>query len=702
MIRFLLFLALHSDAAQPPESPQSRIVPTPDGGSATKILVDARGQRTLYTSLYFSWPFVLHDGRRPRWAPSVPPSSAPGTKSIYANASFSDVYVWMPQYPTPGDAIFHSIDHAVSWTPIPSPTGSHDLHAFAVSNASPPVIYYATDTSIFSSSDDGRTWNRLVADFYATVIVTPGSSPATIFAFGSRAGASALLRSSDSGLTWDELAGAPLSPETEEGIAFDPTNDATMYVGSYGGVFKSTDRGSTWSVSRNGLPQLFPAVSALAIDPRNPSRLIALAYNLGGDAAPGLYESLDAGATWLSFGRGGPTVVNCIFIDPKDDAIVYVGTALDGVVRTTDGGRSWSAFDEGISNAPVGFTAVPRYSRFGLTVLDDGTALLSGGDAVGDGSGPVANCEIFDPWTNEFRGTSTMGTEREDHVAIRLKDGRVLVAGGICCTGDGFLRSSEIYDPVARTWHPAADMGCPRIDPMGALLPDGRVFVIGGEVCGGNDRSIGEIFDPVRNVYTQTSSLPVSEFAKMAVGLSDGSVLVTVGYPNFGAGEAFLYDYSTDTWLPTGPMAVGLTLATASRLNDGRVLFVDLGSAEIFDPVNRMFTLTGKPLAPLAFSYPASATLVDGRVYVCCGDYYGEASSIAEIYDPARGEFQAGPETALQRSRGTPLGLPDGRVLIVGGFAQYLFEAPEIQAEEFLPEPAPVANSVRVAISGRR
>ena len=56
-------------------------------------------------------------------------------------------------------------------------------------------------------------------------------------------------------------------------LAIDPTAPATLYVGTNGGVFKSTDSGGTWAAVNTGLPTL--DVRALALDPTGATTLYA-------------------------------------------------------------------------------------------------------------------------------------------------------------------------------------------------------------------------------------------------------------------------------------------------------------------------------------------------------------------------------------------------------------------------------------------
>ena len=57
----------------------------------------------------------------------------------------------------------------------------------------------------------------------------------------------------------------------------------------------------------------------------------------------------------------------------------------------------------------------------------------------------LRSAELYDPRKGASRQTGPMRTPRGAHVAVRLRDGRVLVVGG--SDGDQVLASTEVYDP---------------------------------------------------------------------------------------------------------------------------------------------------------------------------------------------------------------------------------------------------------------
>lgn len=138
---------------------------------------------------------------------------------------------------------------------------------------------------------------------------------------------------------------------------------------------------------------------------------------------------------------------------------------------------------------------------------------------------------------------------------------------------------------------------------------------------------------------------------------------------------------------PTGNMAAMRTAATATLLNNGKVLVAGgnscfylgyyygfgncaLASAELFDPVAGTFSATGSMTALRHFH--TANLLVDGKVLVTGGG--GNAALItntAELFDPAAGTFAATGSLSTARKYHTATVLASGNVLVVGGYAGF-------------------------------
>ena len=83
------------------------------------------------------------------------------------------------------------------------------------------------------------------------------------------------------------MGGLPTN-RTVNGFAVNPETPSVMYVATRDGVFQSRDAGESWKPVGNGLKNM----AAVAINPKRPSEV----YAATGDGT--LYRSTDGGATW--------------------------------------------------------------------------------------------------------------------------------------------------------------------------------------------------------------------------------------------------------------------------------------------------------------------------------------------------------------------------------------------------------------------
>jgi uncharacterized repeat protein (TIGR01451 family) len=82
--------------------------------------------------------------------------------------------------------------------------------------------------------------------------------------------------------------------------------------------------------------------------------------------------------------------------------------------------------------------------------LPDGKVLVAGRSAQPD---------LFDPANDSFSRTVDMITARQSYTATSLRDGSVLIAGGLASGNGAYLASTEIYDPARTKAPPAVSVG---------------------------------------------------------------------------------------------------------------------------------------------------------------------------------------------------------------------------------------------------
>jgi hypothetical protein len=313
----------------------------------------------------------------------------------------------------------------------------------------------------------------------------------------------------------------------------------------------------------------------------------------------------------------------------------------------------------------TGSLNIARYVGVGILLHDDTVLTISGSSTVTDMS------ELYDVATGRWTTVGAVGpmaTGRSSFAAVALRDGRVLVIGGILSTGP--TRNCRLHDPATRTWGAAGSLGLARARHTATLLSDGRVLVAAGVDGGYNPVSQSEVYNPATNSWTDTGSLTVARERHSATLLRDGRVMVTGGRNTSNARTAVteVYNPATGLWTRVGDLGVARNDHSATMLPDGRVLAVagdSTPTAEIFAPASGLWTAAG---ALPEVRYQHSATLLPSGKVLVAGGTNGTTLQTAHLYDPTLGQWSAAPSLASARYMHSATMLPDGRVLVAGGY----------------------------------
>jgi large repetitive protein len=338
------------------------------------------------------------------------------------------------------------------------------------------------------------------------------------------------------------------------------------------------------------------------------------------------------------------------------------------------------------------------------TLLPNGKVLVAGGSSTGYSSNTLASATCYDPasyaWdphvitgSSAWTLTGSMNAARSGHTATLLPNGKVLVVGGSGTNGP--LVSAEIYDPATGTWTTTGSLQAARSGHTATLLLSGRVLVIGGigaNFLYGNPLTLSsaELYDPATGKWTSTGSLNTDRTDHTATLLPGGKVLVTGGIETatiyykeayWALASAELYDPASGTWTATGSMNTTRYLHRATLLPSGKVLVTGgqsggfyfppsyNSSTELYDPATGVWTNTG---AMNAAHVQHTATLLpNGKLLVAGGWGYQYSSQIytnAEIYDPTTATWAISASLNRPREAHTATLLPNGEVLLVGGY----------------------------------
>ena len=380
----------------------------------------------------------------------------------------------------------------------------------------------------------------------------------------------------------------------------------------------------------------------------------------------GVVEVLDRhGIAWLRLDQA--------YVVDSDGARHHVPATLRGArltVRVPEGlGQYPLLLDPGWST--TGYMMADRADADMLR-LKSGKVLVAGG---WPGKGLIhGSAELFDPATGTWTTTGTMVIGREDHVLCLLpKSGKALAVGGMSKWST--LGLAELYDPATGKWTKTGYMSKPREDHTATVLSSGQVLAVGGRDKWGVHAS-AELYDPATGKWAATGTISTGRRYHTATLLPGaGVVLVTGGTAPGGAtlNSATLYHPKTDKWAPTGSMTAARAHHTATLLASGQVLVVGgdsqssyLASAELYDPTTGQWKATGGLAGKRR--YHASVLLNSGKVLVVGGQSTGgKELSSAELFDPATQSFSAAGDLARERSSLAAALLGSGQVLVAGG-----------------------------------
>ena len=297
----------------------------------------------------------------------------------------------------------------------------------------------------------------------------------------------------------------------------------------------------------------------------------------------------------------------------------------------------------------------------------------------------IARFSMADTWTPTY---DNIAIARSRHTATLLRNGNVLLAGGLDSTNNA-TATSELYDPESDTWTLTDnDMVTARSRHTATLLLNGKVLVAGGRSQDDLSLASAELYDPSMDTWEPTGSMAIPRDNHTAVLLPDGRVLVAGGTGVIGPQHnvektAEIYDPQTGTWSLTDHMANARFGHQATLLANGRVLVtggsppgLDCGAqatAEIYDPHTGRWAGTSK--TGVGHSFHFATELPDGMVLVAGGyaspPTCNSVTSKTELYDPATGRWTASGNLSTGRGGIIPgTLLLNGKALIVGGRVQ--------------------------------
>jgi hypothetical protein len=353
----------------------------------------------------------------------------------------------------------------------------------------------------------------------------------------------------------------------------------------------------------------------------------------------------------------------------------------------------WHAV-EGLNNPRTAFASV---------LLADGRVLVAGG--LNDIEQSYSSAYLFDPATETWeKAAGLMTIARTNPAAAILPDGRVLVAGGyfhvdpyVSEVSDGIvlaafrsnatppresgpgsadiipgpygaaMATAEIFDPVTGQWSSTGPMRYARNGAEATPLADGRVLVVGSlatahtgvEVAEGSGR-MAEIYDPATSRFTLAGELPdldVSEAQQAGVDPGFGTSIPGHLIPLPDGGAVLINQVTDFKHSGKGTRSLRFNAANGEWNQIGR------SHLSVEDPASG-----AEYRSQGAARYDATVVPLAGGRVLLAGGSFDDTLASAEMYDPETDAFVALPDMPEARTRALGALLPDGSVLITGGY----------------------------------
>ena len=271
------------------------------------------------------------------------------------------------------------------WEPVDTPFDGQLTSLWSLHYAHGTLYAGAKPAALFASHDHGGTWQKVeglsnhpsrdswnpgAAGLVLHTIVSTPDNPKKLWLGISAAG---VFATEDGGVTWDRRnrlsntdacgthhhPAAPRDGETGHCVhnmvraAAPETTGDLLYQQNHHGTWRSPDGGRSWEDITEGLPSTFGF--PIALHPRDPQTLWVLPLNSdsGGRYPPNgsaaVWKSTDGGESWTAMQEGLP-VENCFFTvlrqamatDMATPAGAYFGTNTGSIFASADEGTSWT------------------------------------------------------------------------------------------------------------------------------------------------------------------------------------------------------------------------------------------------------------------------------------------------------------------------------------------------------------------------
>jgi photosystem II stability/assembly factor-like uncharacterized protein len=233
--------------------------------------------------------------------------------------------------------VFTSKDEGLTWNSLGHVPAETQITTVSISPnfEADQTLHVGTHDGLYTYDFPNKTWKKnesLSSQKITTIYFSSSFSVDNSVFLGSNVG---IFVSRDRGAQWshitndigeipvNEISGAP---------------NGNVYAATRRGLYSSRDKGNSWQQLGNYLAS--KNVLSLAVGTIDQSEKLIVAGTVDG-----AFSSWDNGATWehLNLPTGSFSVSSVLVVrDPNDNFVVYLGTVGGGLVSSEDSGKTWT------------------------------------------------------------------------------------------------------------------------------------------------------------------------------------------------------------------------------------------------------------------------------------------------------------------------------------------------------------------------
>lgn len=356
-----------------------------DGKNGVDKIVKVLPSATLYANVH--GPTIRSVDGGLTWTPKD--TNKRGDEPFSMTSSADEQYLYESGEP---DGVFGSTDLGLTWTEKNNGILAHFEYGLAIN--SKQHLFAITEFSLNRSTDNGAHWDYSTEygeTYFPSIFIAKNDNIFIGYTLG-------LLRSTDNGESFKTVIGVDTLNVARTNIVLvtRESGSGKLFSASVSqnfGLQISTDNGTTWKRD----PTLSNTVQPQSIGCSHDTIFLSTNTN-------DIYRSINNGASWQAI----PTIytgIQEIIVHTDGSILAMLGSANGGIIRSVDGGNSWSKIFPPTD-------AKPATDYFGMTNDDEGTIF------VYTDSGVFRSDKTYAIWTNISDGLTPGNYDPKKYINV--------------------------------------------------------------------------------------------------------------------------------------------------------------------------------------------------------------------------------------------------------------------------------------------